>query len=273
ILNENYFTVRGDHKVSDKDSISATFFYDRAPQTNPDTLDNVIHSVFTQRHTWAFTESHVFSSALVNTFRFGYGHVTGLVNTPVSAINPAAGDTSLCTVCTPTPLPAALISVTNLTSAGGLGDISFFGHHYNTFQANDDVCLTRGKQAMKFGFAFEHMQYNVLSKVRGNGNWLFRANSSGTISAIENFLTDNPAVVQVLSPSIRKETQSRDNLFGLYVQDDWRLPPRLTVNLLLRYEILTNPTEAHNGRRIYTNFSTSTPPLACPRSAPRLTNC
>jgi hypothetical protein len=202
-----------------------------------------------------------------NTFRFGYGHVTGLVNTPISAINPAAGDTSLCTVCTPTPLPAALINVTSLTSAGGLGNLSYFGHHYNTFQANDDVFVTRGKHAMKFGFAFEHMQYNVLSKVRGNGNWNFRGNTAGTVSAIENFLTDNPSVVQVLSPDIRKETQTRDSLFGVYVQDDWRLRPRLTVNLGLRYEMLTNPTEAHDGFGFLTNFYTSSAPTTCPGSA------
>src|SRR4029077_18072465 len=97
-------------------------------------------------------------------------------------------------------------------------------------------------------------------KVRGNGNWNFRATGpvGNEISAIENFLTDNPAVVQLLSPSIRKETQSRDNLFGVYVQDDWRLRPRLTVNLGLRYEMLTNPTEAHNGFGFLPNFFTGT---------------
>jgi len=267
ILNENYFTVRGDHRISNKDSLNGTFFYDKAPQTQPDSLDNVIHSVFTQRHTLAITETHIFNSSMGNTFRFGYGHVTGLVNSPVSAVNPAGSDTTLCTVCAPTALPAALINITSVTSAGGLGNLSFFGHHYNTFQANDDVFLTRGKHAMKFGFAFERMEYNVLSKVRGNGNWNFRANTAGTISAIENFLTDNPAVVQVLSPSIRKETQSRDSLFGLYVQDDWRLSPRVTLNLGLRYEMLTNPTEAHNGFGFLTSFYTSTAPAACPSAS------
>jgi outer membrane receptor protein involved in Fe transport len=251
ILNENYFTVRGDHKISDKDSINATFFYDRAPQTQPDALDNVIHSVFTQRHTLALTETHIFNSALGNTFRFGYGHVTGLVNTPISAINPAAGDTSLCTICTPTPLPAALITViSGPTSAGGLGYLSYFGHHYNTFQANDDVFLTRGKHALKVGFAFEHLQYNVLSKVRANGNFTF--------PSVEGFLTNNPTKVLLLDPTIRKETQSRDNLFGVYIQDDWRVTPRFTANLGVRYEFLTNPTEANNGFGFLNDFYTGT---------------
>jgi len=256
ILNENYFTVRGDHKISNSDSLNATFFYDKAPQSNPDSLDNTLHQVFTQRHLLAVTETHIFNSAMGNTFRFGYGHVTGLVNNPVSALNPVAANTSLCTVCTPTPLPAALINITGLTSAGGLGNPSFFGHHYNSFQANDDVFMTRGKHALKFGFAFERMQYNVLSKVRGNGNWNFRAS---TVSPLENFLTDNPTQVQLLSETVRKETQSRDSLFGVYLQDDWRLRPRFTVNLGLRYEMLTNPTEATGGFGLLTNYFTGQP--------------
>jgi len=256
ILNENYFTVRGDHKISDKDSLNATFFYDKAPQSNPDSLDNTLHQVFTQRHLLAVTETHIFNSAMGNTFRFGYGHVTGLVNNPVAALNPVAANTALCTVCTPVALPAALISITGLTSAGGLGNLSYFGHHYNSFQANDDVFMTRGKHALKFGVAFERMQYNVLSKVRGNGNWNFRAS---TVSALENFLTDNPTQVQLLSETVRKETQSRDSLFGVYLQDDWRLRPRFTVNLGLRYEMLTNPTEATGGFGLLTNYFTGQP--------------
>lgn len=266
-LNENFFTVRGDHKISDKDSLNATFFYDKAPQTNPDALNNVIHEVFTQRHTLAVTETHIFNSAMGNTFRFGYGHVTGLVNSPVSAVNPAGSDLSLCTVCTPTALPAALIQVDGLTAAGGLGDQSYFGHHYNSFQANDDVFLTKSKHALKFGFAFERMQYNVLSKVRANGNFVFTEAPGAPTTGLEDFLTNNPAKVLLLSPTVRKETQSRDSLFGVYVQDDWRLRPRFTVNLGLRYEMLTNPTEANNGFGFLTNFYTGTPVGSCPGSA------
>ncbi len=258
VLNENYFTVRADHKISEKDSLNGTFFYDKAPQTNPDALDNTIHQVYTQRHTLALTETHIFNSGLGNTFRFGYTHVTGLVNSPVSAVNPVAGDTTLCTVCTPTPLPAALIQVDGLTAAGGLGNLSFFGHHYNSFQANDDLFLTKGKHVLKFGAAFERLQYNVLSKVRGNGDFVFTTIAGSTADGLENFLTNNPASVLLLSPTTRKETQSRDSLFGLYVQDDWRLRPRFTVNMGLRYEILTNPTEANNDFGFLPNFFTGT---------------
>ena len=253
ILNENYFTIRADNKITGSDSLNATYFFDTAPQTQPDSLDNVVHQVFTRRQMFGLTENHIINTNLVTTFRLGFSRVVGLVNQPVKAINPAAGDASLGTV---PGQDAALISVAGLTSAGGLGDISFFGHHWNSYQVNDDVSLTHGKHSLSFGFAFERMQYDVLSKVRGNGNFTFGPLNG--ISGLEAFLTNQPTKVLLLSPTVRKEVGSRDSLFGGYIQDDWRIRPRLTVNLGLRYEMLTLPTEAHDGFGVLLNFFTST---------------
>ena len=55
------------------------------------------------------------------------------------------------------------------------------------------------------------------------------------MSGLENFLTNRPEKkVNLLSPIVRKPVQDRDSLFGGYVQDDWRVSSRLTVNLGLR---------------------------------------
>ena len=256
ILNENYFTIKSDYKFSEKDTLGGTYFYDKAPQLNPDSLDNVIHQVFTKRQMVGLTENHIFSPEFANVARFGFSRVIGLVNSPVSAINKVAGDTSLGTL---PGLPPPLIEVTGLTSAGGLGNLSYFGHHWNSYQFYDDVFKTLGKHSLKVGFAFERMQYNVLSKVRGNGDWRFlQLTATPNVSALENFLTNQPASILLLSPTIRKEVGSRSSLFGGYIQDDWKAKSNLTLNLGLRYEMVTNPTEAHNGFGGLANFYTST---------------
>lgn len=234
---ENYFTIRMDHKFSEKDSLNGTYFYDKAPQSLPDALDNVVHAVFTKRQMVGITESHIFSPELANIARLGFNRVVGLVNTPVRAINPAAADPTLGVSA---GLFAPLFTVGGLTSAGGLGNPSFFGHHYNSYQFNDDVFLTRGKHSFKAGFAFERMQYNVLSKLNPNGHF-------GRYTNVEDFIRNMPIHVALLDPSIRKEVGSRDSLFGGYFQDDWRIASNLTLNLGLRYEMLTLPTEAHDG--------------------------
>jgi hypothetical protein len=250
VLEENYFTVKADHKVSDKDNISGSYFFDNAPQTQPDVLNNVIHEIFTRRQMASAEWNHVFNPTLANVFRLGYSRVVGLVQKPVKAINPAASDPALCAICAPTPLFSPLITGTALQSAGGLGNPSFFGHRWNSAQAYDDVFLSHGTHSLKFGLAFERMQYNVLALVRRNGSFGFGG-------SLLNFLTNHDTVtfpalltdkVNVLlldpSPTHRQEVGSRSSLIGGYGQDDWRIRPNLTLNIGLRYEMLTNPTEA-----------------------------
>jgi hypothetical protein len=255
---EDYFTVRADHKISEKDSLNGSYFFDKAPQNLPDTLNNVVHQVFTKRQMVGLTESHIFSPALVNVARVGFNRVVGLVNEPVKAINAAAGDATL---GVSGGLFAPLIKVAGITAAGGLGNPSFFGHHYNSYQAYDDLFLTQGKHSLKFGFAFERMQYNVLSQLNRNG--VFNFKTVGTTSALENFILNQPSSVQLLDPTLRKEVGSRDSLFGGYVQDDWRLASNFTVNLGVRYEMLTLPTEAHNGFGVLNQLFAPAAPGGC----------
>jgi hypothetical protein len=259
---EDYFTIRADHKFSDKDSLNGTYFFDKAPQDLPDALNNVIHEVFTKRQMIGITESHIFSPALANVARLGFNRVVGLVNQPVKAINPAAADPAL---GVSPGLFAPLFNVAGLTPAGGLGNPSLFFHHYNSYQFYDDVFLTRGKHSFKAGFAFERLQYNVISQLNRNGRFGRYTNSTvpGGPSSVENFIENAPTSVALLDPSVRKENGSRDSLFGGYFQDDWRIKPNLTLNLGLRYEMLTLPTEAHNGFGVINQLFAPAVPGGC----------
>src|SRR3984893_332365 len=250
---EDYFTIRADHKFSDKDSLNGSYFFDKAPQNLPDSLNNVVHQVFTKRQMVGLTESHIFSPALANIVRVGFNRVVGIVNEPVKAITPAANDPTLGVSA---GLFAPLLNVAGLTPAGGLGNPSFFGHHYNSYQFYDDVFLTRGKHSFKAGFAYERLQYNVLSKLNPNGRF-------GRYSSVENFILNVPTSIALLDPSVRKEVGSRDSLFGGYFQDDWRETSNLTLNLGLRYEMLTLPTEAHDGFGVINQLFAPAVPGGC----------
>ena len=45
VLNENYFTIKVDHKISASDALSSSYFFDQVPQATPDNLNNNIHQV------------------------------------------------------------------------------------------------------------------------------------------------------------------------------------------------------------------------------------
>jgi len=243
-LAENYVTVRSDYTFSDKDSLAASWFLDRGPLTAPDALGNAINQLTSDRQMASVEETHIFSPTLVNIVRFGYSRAVGLNNVSVSAINPLAKDHSLAAV------PggyAPILTVPGLTlMQGSVGAPTFTANYYNSFQFYDDAILNRGDHSLKFGFALERMQYNLLTITQSNGNFAF--------PSLAGFLQNQPTSVTFPNPALSQVAGLRQTLFGAYVQDDWRWRPNLTLNLGIRYEPTTLPTEAHNRYEVVKNF-------------------
>jgi outer membrane receptor protein involved in Fe transport len=235
IANENYFITRLDHKLSTADALAGSYFIDSGPQSQADPLGNTVHQVFSRRQMGSFEETHIFGSAMVNTFHAGLSRALGKINDPVSG-DAVAKNSAL--AIAPGAAAPPQIPVPGLTTAFGLGGFNRFTHAWNSVQLNDDVFLTRGTHSIKVGFAFEHMQYNVLEQLSPNG----RMNTYGSLAA---FLSNTPDQLNALAPGGSHEVGFRQNLFAGYFQDDWRARPNLTVNLGLRYEMTTRPTDAN----------------------------
>lgn len=232
-LREHYVTLRLDHHISQSDTLAGSWFYDHAPQSQPDPMGNVLTNLLSSRQMYSIEETHIFSPTLVNTARFGFNRVIGLVGQPLQALNPIAADPSLGSI---PGHNAAIISVPGLTPTASLGSSSNNQHYMNTFQYYDDAFLNHGKHTIKFGFAVEREQYDVFTRQRANGSFNF--------GSLQAFLQDTPASVQLLNPTIAKEIGTRQTAFGFYVADDWRALSNLTLNLGIRYEPTTLPTEA-----------------------------
>ena len=235
IANENHFIGRVDHKISSADSVWGSYFFDSGPQQQADPLGNTVHQVFSRRQSGTFEETHIFSAALVNTFRAGLNRALGKINDPVSG-NVAATNSAL--AIAPGAKATPQIPVSGLTTAFGLGGFNRFTHAWNSGQVADDAFVTHGTHAIKFGFAFERMQYNVLEQLSPNG----RMSSYHTLS---DFLNNVPQQLNALAPGGSHEVGLRESLFAGYVQDDWRARPNITINLGLRYEMTTRPTDAN----------------------------
>src|SRR5713226_4132945 len=240
IINENFVTTRIDHKFSDKDSVFGTYLFDRTPYSSPDPFNNVLLGSRTSRQIVAAEETHSFTATFINAARFGYNHEAVSNNQSLSANNPAAADPSLAAFA---GRDAAFVQVGGLTPAlpGGVGGLPTYFYHWNSFQAYDDAFLNRGTHTIKFGFAFERMLLQATALTDPNGIWFF--------GSLQNFLTNNPSKFQGGIASSLTPRNFRQSIFGGYVQDDWRWKPNLTLNLGLRYEMATVPTET-NGKLV-----------------------
>ena len=235
IINENFVTTRVDHKFSEKDSVFGTYLFDRTPYSSPDAFNNVLLGSLSSRQIVAVEETHSFTQTFVNAARFGYNHESVDNNASTQAINPAAKDASLGAFA---GRDAAFVNVTGLTPLpGGVGGLATYFYRWNSFQAYDDAFLNRGTHAIKFGFAFERMLSQATALTDPNGIWFF--------GDLPSFLTNAPTKFQGGIASSLTPRDIRQNIIGGYVQDDWRAKPNLTLNLGLRYEMATVPTELH----------------------------
>jgi len=259
ITNENYATGRVDQKFSENDSLAGSYFWDSGPQSQLDPLQNARHEVFSRRQMASVEETHVFSAALVNSFRAGVSRLRGDINDPVSG-DSVATDTSLAVAQGAIGPPR--IAVAGLTTAIGLGGLNRFLHRWTSGQANDDAFLTRGTHSIKFGFAFERMLYNVTEKLSPNGRF-------NSYKSLANFLNNTPNKLNALAPGGSNEVALRESLFAGYVQDDWRFRSNLTVNVGVRYEFTTLPKDANNRiQEITTLVNCATPGVAPNASSP-----
>jgi Carboxypeptidase regulatory-like domain/TonB-dependent Receptor Plug Domain/TonB dependent receptor len=249
VVTENFVTVRVDHKISDKDSLFATYNRDNSPFTTPDGFDTTSILSGVLRHVAALEWTHTLTPTLLNTARLGYNRNFTTNNLTTGAINSAYGDPSL-SMLPGYDAPGMLVSGGgSRTSAGLPGGYTYF--RWNSIQFYDDAFWTRGNHSLRFGFAMENMRYNPLTLYLPNG--LLR------IGSLTNLLTNQPKSLEAGLPSKVSPRGYRETLFGGYVQDDWHWRHNLTLNIGLRYEMSTVVSEQYGKLTSLRNLSDPLP--------------
>jgi Carboxypeptidase regulatory-like domain/TonB-dependent Receptor Plug Domain len=273
---EDFTTERGDYTVSSKDTVYGTFVRDKSTITTPLPYNNELQLLNSYRQAIILEETHVFSPAWANSVRIVENRTNNQGGLTPIALNPAAEDPTLgmqapyfssgITITGPgvTGLPAG--------KGGGASNQQFWGQ---LFQVYDDAFFTHGDHTFKFGFAFMANQLNIFSPLVGvNGNATFNskgtepvaggsnqvptlaetpcykgsgattagANYDPSCGGLVNFLTNQPVTAATTfdAQAIYKHYW-RNKVFSGYLQDDWRVRSNLTLNLGLRYEMMTIP--------------------------------
>jgi hypothetical protein len=241
VTNENYFTIRLDHKFSANDSLETTYMRDSSKTVQPDAFNELLSNIVSRRQVVTLHEQHVFSAASLNAVRFGFSRAVGIAGGVSKVLNALMLDPSYAFV--PGEFAGAVQAVPGVTSFLGAPTAQGFlsssrSLAWNSFQGGDDAFLTRGMHALKFGALVERMQDNELSFANVSGTFRF--------DSLSNFLINQPHVFQGIQTTSLPDVGLRQTLVGAYAQDDIRLQKNLTFNAGLRYEMVTVPTEAHN---------------------------
>jgi outer membrane receptor protein involved in Fe transport len=227
---ENFGVARIDYNISDKDSLFGRYQADFGNRTNYAGLG--LWPTFDTTHNQFLTigEHHIFSPTLINEFDASFSRpVTGEVqpteHSPLQIFTPAREDVYVAMPLGLTPLGASFINP--------------FQYIQNKFTERDDLKWIRGSHTISIGGSFRREQLNPYAYTYWNGFYLF--------TSMPNFFAGNPASFTG-APNGGTDTNraERDIRFTPYVQDDWKISNRVTLNLGLRYDWESNPIEIHN---------------------------
>ena len=233
---EDFVITRIDHEFSKTDQTHGTYLFGTSSTTGPDSFDGVLLGTLARRQTASIEESHVFSGTAVNFLRVGLNRVVTEQVQSLSAINPLAADFTLGFLPGRDPGEITIAGVSQYP--GGVGASGDYHFHYTSYQAFDDLALTRGAHALGIGVSIEDVRSNILGAGTNNGNASF-----GSLAA---FLTDQPSSFAATLPGTNVPVGLRQAIMGAYIKDDWRIARNLTLNLGMRYEMATVPSEEHN---------------------------
>lgn len=254
VVHENYFTVRADHKISSNDQLAGTYFFDSGSLTAPDPFNVKVSGNIDKRQMASINESHIFTPNLLNTVHLGYSRVVSDAPTTLNAILPAAAVVNLGFV---PGLPVGLINIGGISNfAGGLHAVGEFLFHYNSYQAYEDIYWTHGKHSLKAGFSFERLQNNQNGTSNPNGQFNF--------GSLAGFLANQPTGFNAPIGQTTSPKDLRQSVFGGYITDDYHFAKNLTLNLGLRYELATVPTETAGRLSNLPTISSAVPNLGSP---------
>jgi hypothetical protein len=253
----NRFVIRGDHTISPNDTLSgrASMRFNPLPQQFDAALPIFKRNQDRQLRNTYLSETHTFGPHLINEARIGfardYSHLAGVHK---------GGDVVK---------QFGLQGINTDNDLAGVPNVSFvnFSEMYEfptyywlseTWEGLDNVTLIKGNHNIKTGVLLRHNRPAISEQPTSDfGTMSFDGFATGFDYA--DFLLGLP---QQTSRYARSQPRyNRYNELGVFVQDNFQVSPKLTLNLGLRYEYFSPPVDKYDMRF---SFDPSTGNLVVP---------
>jgi hypothetical protein len=232
-------TFKLDHHLSQTHGIAVSYFFltgtDTQPLSGSGNIPWVDRDFKWKQHNLNIADTWTVSPTIINQLRVSYmRQFGGRVNAPTTSL----GDlNSRFTIQGDPTLP-------RLTVSGYFtGQVAIAGPDAGSdyFAVKDTLSMSRGNHSFKFGgeVSYEKIVHDTLLDNYG----VFSFNGSKTGNAYADFLLGLPATMTQDAP-VRKTDNGA--YISAFAQDDFRIHPRLTLNLGVRYDLQFPFTDPEN---------------------------
>ncbi len=239
-LDSNQMTVRFDQVLSVQDNFSARYIFTDEQDRSPGAMPGFGAVGSARPQNLALTWNRVISSGLLNEFKAGF------IRSKVTDFSERAGTEDVATKLgisglSPDPRAWGVPSLT-IQDISGVGDRTPNDQANNTFQWIDNLNWIRGAHTFKFGAEVRRFQLNLYSlpaaaQFTFDGQYTKNLQTNRDGSGFSDFLLGFPR----RADRNVGDTQAyfRRTSYAFYIQDDWKVTRRLTLNMGVRYELAT----------------------------------
>jgi carboxypeptidase family protein len=249
----NNYVAKIDYAINDKNRINGMLLTGHYHALGEDHAsvnaawgDNVIQSTWTVSGNWVYTPS----SRLVNEARFGYNRTVFIFDPADAAVKPDGTGYPINTGAAIGGFPTIVVAGFNSQAGqllGSQGGRPLDSSPNPYWDVQDSVSYLLGKHALKFGGEFTHIEGDADAHDQRGRIFFFGGNTPQILagsSSLEDFFAGNPTFGALLTgnPNVRLTWTSTAG----FIQDDWRLTPKLTINMGLRYSYVTPMKEVNN---------------------------
>jgi len=249
------FNVRIDQLVSSKDTIFGRYSLNDADDFNLRTFPGYGELSFIRNQSFTFSDTHVVGPTTLNEFRFGYlryAEFTAAENTFArhDIVN-ELGVRGFPFASNPNLRGSPQFSISGY---GGLGDAEGgrpLRLKNNTFQFIDHFSFTTGRHYLKVGGEIRRIRLDSIraQTVRGqftfdSANWTGLSGFTATGQTFANFLLGLPRQKGRRVGDFAHNLRATE--YATFIQDDWKMSPKLTFNLGLRYMLYVPPKDTRD---------------------------
>jgi hypothetical protein len=233
--------IKGDYNITGKDVLSLRFSYLRQDIFNDGIFPGLADGVgnqgaqFNTNSSYGGTWTRIITPAIVNAFRFGY------TSTNASFSQASANGEGANAFGFQIPSVAILpgnggLPLINPSGYNELGTRNFRPQYQKPtlYQVLDNLSIVLGKHNIRTGFETRQKSNPNLNSSRTVPEYDFNGNFTG--DGLADMLTGQ---VYNLNANNQETEDTLQKAYAVYVQDDWKIAPRLTLNLGLRWEYVT----------------------------------